>query len=158
MPTYVSNEMQPAFDPVPNMSGNPALGGRMRVYRATIKLNDLRLSTTSGTPTAGLIINDAVLACDLPAGVRVVGHEIISSVGLGTTTINVGVSSTHENNTKYGSGITVGTANTVVRTVTAAMRGAAALPAPERVFVSFGTAAIAASNNHIVIDFMTVAA
>lgn len=158
MPSYASRETQMLRDTPANIPGDPAYGGRERRFRATIDLNNLRVNSSNGTATAGIAINDDVLLCDLPPGYRFAGYEIVSTVGLGTTTVNIGNSQTHASNTKFATGLTVPTANVPVVGGVAGLglqRAAAASPG-ERVFATFGTAAIAASADTITIDIIAI--
>ncbi|MEN6527594.1 MAG: hypothetical protein ABFD65_14015 [Candidatus Polarisedimenticolia bacterium] len=158
MPSYTSRETQVLRDQPANIPGDPAYGGRERRFRATIDLNNLRLNSSAGSAVAGLVVNDDVLLCDLPPGYRFAGYEIVSTVGLGTTTINIGNSQTHASNTKFATGITVPTANVPVVGGGAGLGlQRAAAPSPgERIFATFGTAAVAASANSITIDIIAL--
>jgi hypothetical protein len=158
MPSYASREMQGVRDNPANIPGDPAYGGRLRIFRSTITLNDLRINSTSGAAAAGIAINDDVLLCDLPPGYRFSGYEIVSTVGLSTTTINIGNSPTHASNTKFATGLTVPTANVPVVGGVAGLglqRAAAASPG-ERIFATFATTAVAASANSITIDIHAI--
>lgn len=156
MPSYASREMQMLRDTPANIPGNPAYGGRDRRFRATITLNDLRINSSSGAAAAGIAVGDDFLICDLPPGYRFSGYEIVSAVGLGTTQINIGNSQTHASNTKYAAGLTVPTANVVVNGGGAGLglQRAAEASSGERIFATFGTAAVAASANSITIDII----
>jgi hypothetical protein len=155
MATYTSRETQVVRDAPPNVVGDPAYGGRQRRFRATYRLNDLRINSASGAPAAGLAINDDLLFCDIPPGYRFVAVELVSGVGAGATAFNIGRSPTHVSNTSIATGITIPTANTVVFVTPAAVRAAATLP-DGRYFITVGTEAEAASANDLVVDFITV--
>lgn len=158
MASYTSRETQGLRDQPANIPGDPAYGGRRRVYRATIALNDLRVNSSTGVPAAGIAISDDFLVCDIPPGHRFAGYEIVSTVALGTTTINIGNTQVHATNTKFATGLTVPTANVVVTGGGAGLglqRAAAASPG-ERVFATFGVAAVAASANSITIDIIVL--
>lgn len=158
MPSYTSRETQALRDVPANIPGDPAYGGRHRVFRSTIQLNNLRTNSSTGTATAGLAVGDDVLLADLPPGYRFAGYEIVSSVALGTTTINIGNTQVHATNTKFATGITVPAAEAVVTGgfVGNATQRAAPASIGERIFATFGVAAVAASANNIVIDIIAV--
>jgi hypothetical protein len=153
MPSYASRETQMLRDTPANIPGNPAYGGRDRRFRATITLNDLRINSSAAA--AGIAVGDDFLICDLPPGYRFSGYEIVSTVALGTTQINIGNSQTHAQNTKFAASLTVPTANVVVSggAGLGLQRAAEASPG-ERIFATFGTAAVAASANSITIDII----
>jgi len=92
MPTFYSNEMRGVADVPRNLVGNEALGGRVRVFRATIPLDAPNLNSTS----AGTVITsaDPVVLARVPAGYRFAGGELVSSVSLGTSTVAIGIAGT----------------------------------------------------------------
>ena len=155
MPSYTSRETQGLRDQPANLIGDPAYGGRVRRFRATNRLNDLRINSAQGAEAAGLAINDDVLICDIPPGYRFVAAEIVAGVGMGTTTLNIGTSQTHASNTQIATGVTVPTANALVSVTPAARRADASMPAG-RYYVTVGTEAEAASANDLVVDFIVV--
>lgn len=88
MAKYFSNEQQFLGAVPPTPAGDEALGGRPRVYRATIPLDAPKLSPTQNG--AGVTTADTVSLCKVPAGMRFVRGVITSSVSLGTSTVSVG--------------------------------------------------------------------
>lgn len=88
MAKYFSNEQQYLGAVPPTPTGNEALGGRLRCYRATIPLDAPKLSPSSNG--AGVTTADTVSLCKVPAGMRFVNGRITSSVSLGTSTISIG--------------------------------------------------------------------
>ncbi len=155
MPSYTSRETQGMRDQPANIVGDPAYGGRERRLHATYRLNDLRINSWQGAAAAGLAINDDLLACDIPPGYRFSAVEIVSSVGMGATALNIGTSPVHASNTQIATGVTVAAANTLVSVTPAARRADALMPAG-RYFVTVGTEAEAASANDLVVDFVVV--
>ncbi len=88
MAKYFSNEQQFLGATPPTPPGDEALGGRNRVYRATINLDGPKLSPSQDG--AGVTTADVVSLCKVPAGMRFVKGCITSSVSLGGSTISVG--------------------------------------------------------------------
>lgn len=155
MPSYTSREAQALRDQPANIVGDPAYGGRERRFRATYRLNDLRINSGQGAAAAGLAISDDLLVCDIPPGYRFSAVEIVSGVGMGTTALNIGTSPVHASNTQIATGITVPAANALVNVTPAARRADALMPAG-RYFVTVGTEVEAASANDLVVDFVVV--
>lgn len=92
MPKYFSNEQQWLGNVIPSPAGDEALGGRKRVYRATINLDAPKLSQT--TAGAGVLTTDTVSLCVIPPMSRFVRGWVTTSVSLGTSTIAVGTATT----------------------------------------------------------------
>lgn len=92
MATYYSEEYKPVADSPARVPYDPALGGRVRLFRATIKLDAPAL--TPGT--AGTIINsgDTVKLFTVPPGWRFVRGFLCTSVSGGSTTWAIGIAGT----------------------------------------------------------------
>jgi hypothetical protein len=135
MAKFYTVETQLMGDVPPRAPGNEALGGRKRLYRATIDLDAPKLSTTQN----GTVITtaDTVLLARIPAGMRFAQGRITSSVSLGTATVAIGTAAAPG---KYRAAAV----HTAVDTptsfgVTAAM-AAPALGADEEVILTVATA------------------
>ena len=88
MARFYTIENQLQGDTPPRAPGNAALGGRKRIYRATINLDAPKLSSSQN----GMVVAvaDTILLARVPAGQRFVAGRITSSVSLGTSTISIG--------------------------------------------------------------------
>jgi hypothetical protein len=89
MPTYYSREMRAVADNPRNIPGNEALGGRLRLFRATIALDAPDLTST--TAGASITASDPVVLARVPAGYRFSHGRTTTSVSLGTSTIAIGI-------------------------------------------------------------------
>ena len=88
MAKYFSNEQQWLGNQFPSPAGDEALGGRKRIYRATINLDAPKLSQT--TVGAGVLTTDTVSLGVIPPNMRFVRGYVTTSVSLGTSTIAIG--------------------------------------------------------------------
>lgn len=137
MPTFYSNEMRGVADVPRNLVGNEALGGRVRVFRATIPLDAPNLNSTS----AGTVITsaDPVVLARVPAGYRFAGGELVSSVSLGTSTVAIGIAGTTG---KYRAAAVFTAVDTPTNFGTAASFAAAPLAAEEEIIMTTATASL----------------
>lgn len=92
MTVFYSNEQAQRGDAPPRLPGDEGVGGRVRLFRATINLDAPKTSSTAN----GTVVTtaDTVLLFTRPPGHRFVRGFITSSVSLGTSTIAIGVSGT----------------------------------------------------------------
>ncbi len=135
MATYASNESAGLRDTRPSIVGNVALGGRIRAYRATIALDAPKInSTTAGT---AILDADKVLLARVPAGMRFAGGRIVSSVSLGSATIQIGTLADPD---KYRADATFTTVDAPVAFGVAAAFAAGPLAADEEVYLTVDTA------------------
>lgn len=155
MVAYTSRETQALRDAPANIPGDAAYNARERRIRATIELNNLRVNSLNGTAVAGIAIGDDFLLGDIPPGYRFAAVEVVSSIGLGATAINVGITQVHATNIKFVNGMLVPTANLLAQGANGAAR---ALPPSvgERVFVTFGAESEPASANTITVDLILI--
>lgn len=135
MAKFYTVETQLSGDVPPRAPGDEALGGRKRLYRATIDLDAPKLSSSqNGTVIA---TTDTVSLARIPAGMRFAQGRITSSVSLGTSTISVGPASAPA---KYRA-LAVHTAvDTPTSFGTAVAMAAPALGADEEVLLTIATA------------------
>ena len=141
-----------------------AFGARVRRFRASVNLSTQALTTA-----------DNLYIGNVPAGAVFCFGVLTTSVSLGTSTINIGLSQTHANNTQYATGLVITAINTPLlfgmvsdpgsglgATFTSLPYGGTAtwgiseqatvtLPARD-LYVTFGTANLPTSNNLVVID------
>ncbi len=135
MAKYFSNEQQFLGATPPTPPGDEALGGRKRVYRATINLDGPKLSPSQNG--AGVTTADTVSLCRVPAGMRFVEGRITSSVSLGTSTIAIGNATAAG---KYRAAAVFTAVDTPTLFGTAAAMAAAAATAGEEVLLTVATA------------------
>lgn len=135
MAKFYTTETQLSGDVPPRAPGNEALGGRKRLYRATIDLDAPKLSTTQN----GTVITtaDTVSLARIPAGMRFVSGRITSSVSLGTSTIAIGNAGAPG---KYRAAAVHTAVDTPTPFGTAASMAAAAAGADEEVILTVATA------------------
>lgn len=170
MTAYFTNETA-GFKSTPVVKpASGAFGARVRRYRASFNL-----STVAGG--SAVTTSDNIYLARIPAGAVFAFGLITSSVSLGTTTVNIGLSQTHAANTQYATGLTLtatnaptlfgmatdpgsslGTSFTSLpygQTATWGVYEMAAFtaPLPQRdVYATFGTASLPNSNNVVSID------
>jgi hypothetical protein len=135
MAKYLSNEQQFTGATPPTPPGDEALGGRKRVYRATVNLDAPKLSPSqSGT---SVTIADTVSLCRVPAGMRFIEGRITSSVSLGTSTVAIGNAVSPG---KYRAAAVFTAVDTPTLFGTAVAMAAAAATAEEEVLLTVATA------------------
>ena len=139
MPTYYSQEMRGVADVPRNLVGNEALGGRMRLFRATINLDTPALNSTSSGTSITSSGSDPVVLARVPAGYRFAGGEIVTSVSLGTSTIAIGIAGAVD---RYRAAATFTAVNTPTNFGTAAAFAAAPLAAEEEIILTTAVAAL----------------
>lgn len=135
MAKYFSNEQRFLGATPPTPPGDEALGGRKRVYRATIPLDAPKLSPS--TDGAGVTTADTVSLCKVPAGMRFVEGRITSSVSLGTSTVAIGNATTAG---KYRAAAVFTAVDTPTLFGTAAAMAAGASGGEEEVLLTVATA------------------
>lgn len=137
MPTFYSNEMRAVADSPRNIPGNEALGGRTRIFRATIPLDAPNLTST----TAGTVItaSDPVVLARVPAGYRFVRGLLTTSVSLGSSTIAIGISGTTG---KYRAAAVFTATDTPTNFGTAAAMAAGPLAAEEEIIMTTAVASL----------------
>lgn len=135
MAKFYSNETRQTGDFPARPSGDEALGGRIRLYRATIPLDAPKLSSS----TAGTVIatTDTVSLFRIPAGYRFVAGRITSTVSLGTSTVAIGNATTAG---KYRAAAVFTTANAPTAFGLGDALAAAASTAEEEVILTVATA------------------
>lgn len=135
MAKFYTVETQLSGDVPPRAPGNEALGGRKRLYRATIDLDAPKLSSTqNGTVIATI---DTVSLARIPAGMRFAQGRVTSSVSLGTSTIAIGNAATPG---KYRAAAVHTAVDTPTSFGTAAAMAAPAAIADEEVILTIATA------------------
>lgn len=139
-----------------------AFGARVRRYRSSFNLSTQAV-TTSDTMYLGRI----------PAGAVFCFGILATTVSLGTSTINIGLTKTHADNTQYASGLTITAVNAPALfgrvtdpgtnlgssftslpygvTATWGITEPSVLPQRD-IYATFGTANLPTSNNTVVID------
>lgn len=135
MAKYFSNEQQYLGAVPPTPSGDEALGGRKRVYRATIPLDAPKLSPSQNG--AGVTTADTVSLGKIPAGMRFVRGFITSSASLGTSTVAIGNATATG---KYRAAATLTAVDTPTPFGTAAAMAAAAATAEEEILLTTAVA------------------
>ena len=93
MAQYFPREIR-ALGAVPpnNIGGEPGVGDRPRLYRATIELDKPWLNDTSFG--AQILTTDTVLLAKVPPGMRFLYGMLTTSVSLGASTIAIGIAGT----------------------------------------------------------------
>jgi hypothetical protein len=135
MANFYSLENQLRGDVPPRAPGNEALGGRKRLYRATIALDaPITKPGTTGTVIAN---GDTISIARVPAGMRFVVGRITSSVSLGTSTVAVGIAGTAD---KYKAAAVFTAVDTPTAFGKAAAMANAALGADEEVIATVAVA------------------
>ena len=141
-----------------------AFGARVRRFRATVNLSSQALTTA-----------DNLYLGQIPSGAVFCFGVLATSVSLGTSTINIGLSQTHAANTQYATGLVITAINTPLlfgmvtdpgtslgTTFTSLPYGLTAtwgiseqngftLPSRD-VYATFGTANLPTTNNWVVFD------
>lgn len=148
MAKFYTVETQFSGDNPPRAPGNEALGGRKRVYRATINLDAPKLSSSQN----GTVITtaDTVSLARVPAGMRFVRGAITSSVSLGTSTISIGNAS---DAAKYRAAAVHTAVDTPTMFGKASAMALAAAGADEEVLLTVATANLPnGANNVLVVD------
>jgi len=135
MAKFFSNELQFLGASPPTPPGDEALGGRKRIYRATIPLDAPKLSPSQ--TGAGVTTADTVSLGKIPAGMRFVRGFITSSVSLGTSTIAIGDATATG---KYRAAAVFTAVDTPTPFGTAAAMAAAAATAEEEVLLTVAVA------------------
>lgn len=95
MAKYLSNETKWLGNVPLTPPGDEAYGGRPRVYRATISLDALQLSSdVTKNVATGALITDTISLGFIPSGMRFLRGMLNTSVSLGTSTIAIGNAAT----------------------------------------------------------------
>lgn len=88
MARFYTDETQFIGNNPPGAPGNAAYGGRKRTYRATIRVDAPKLtSTTNGTVVTTA---DTILLARVPPGSRFIGGRLTASISMGTSTLAIG--------------------------------------------------------------------
>ena len=162
MASYLSNE-QTGYTSKPVIKPSlAAFGARLRRYRSSFNLSTVAITTA-----------DNVYLGRIPAGAVFCFGLASTQVTLGTSTLNIGLSQTHANNTQYCTGLTLTTTNNPVLFgmvndpgsglgtnftslpygVTATWGSMEPSVLPQRdVYLTVGTANLPTSNNSVVLD------
>jgi hypothetical protein len=140
MAKYLSNEIR-FFGNVPaTPAGDEGYGARPRVYRATIALDALQVSSdTSKNVTTGAQIGDTISLGFIPSGMRFLRGMLNTSVSLGTSTISIGNATTPA---KYRAAAVFIAVDTETPFGGAVVKAAAASAAVEEVLLTVATAAL----------------
>ncbi len=92
MARFYTDETQFIGNTPPGQPGNAAYGGRERLYRATIRVDAPKLtSTTNGTVVTTA---DTILLARVPPGHRFIGGRLTASISMGTSTLAIGTAAT----------------------------------------------------------------
>lgn len=170
MVAYYTNETT-GFKSIPVVKpASGAFGARVRRYRASFNL---------ATVAGGIAVttSDYIYLARIPAGAVFAFGVLNTSVSLGTSTLNIGLSQTHAANTQYATGLVLTSTNTPLlfgmvtdpgsslgTTFTTLPYGQTATwgayemaafsgPLPQRdVYLTVGTASLPSSSNPVVVD------
>lgn len=150
MATYYSEEYKPVADSPARVPYDPALGGRVRLFRATIKFDTPALtSTTAGT---ALLTTDTIKLFKIPPGWRFVVGFLTTSVSLGSTTAAIGIAGTTG---KYRAAATFTATATPTPFGIATIQDDVALAAEEEILLTLAAAdAPTTAGSRLVIDML----
>ena len=123
-------------------------GARLRVCRASIKL-DLTNTSETATQATAVADGDRILLARIPAGYAFVKAVVTTSVSLGSSTIAIGSLSTAA---KYKAAAVLTATNTPTTYALVSALDDGPLAADEDIYLTNTTAALPASDNWLIVD------
>ena len=137
MVQFYTDETQFIGNTPPGRPGNAAYGGRERLYRATIRVDAPKLtSTTNGTVVTTV---DTILLARVPPGHRFIGGRLTASISMGTSTLAIGTAAATG---KYRTAATFTATDTPTYFGNAAAMAAAESTADEDIILTVGVASL----------------